>query len=180
MDATERRVIDDLFEKLDRAEATSEPRDPEAEALIGQRIRERPASAYYMAQAIVVMEQSLAEAQERIQALEEQARRPAGGLLGALLGGGNAAPPPKGGSEQPPGVRPALTAQELRDYRGRPGGGFLAGATQTAVGVAGGVLLGSAVAGMFAGDAAADAPPADMDPEAGGEFDDLDIGDDFF
>ena len=33
------------------------------------------------------------------------------------------------------------------------GGGFLAGAAQTAMGVAGGVLLGNAIAGMFAGDA---------------------------
>lgn len=52
----------------------------------------------------------------------------------------------------------------------RPGGGFLAGAAQTAMGVAGGMLLGSAIAGMFQGDQAqaaepaatpADEPPAD-------------------
>jgi len=46
---------------------------------------------------------------------------------------------------------------------GRPGfggGGFLAGAAQTAMGVAGGVLLGSAIAGMFGGSEAkaAEAP----------------------
>ena len=38
------------------------------------------------------------------------------------------------------------------------GGGFLAGAAQTAVGVAGGVLLGNAIAGMFAGPAEAGEP----------------------
>lgn len=40
------------------------------------------------------------------------------------------------------------------------GGGFLAGAAQTAMGVAGGVLLGNAIAGMFGGDEAkaAEAP----------------------
>jgi hypothetical protein len=54
----------------------------------------------------------------------------------------------------------------------RPGGGFLAGAAQTAMGVAGGLLLGNAIAGMFQDDQAqaaepapAEEPPAD-DPGA--------------
>ncbi len=42
-----------------------------------------------------------------------------------------------------------------RYARARQGGGFLAGAAQTAVGVAGGVLLGNALAGLFGGDAQA-------------------------
>jgi hypothetical protein len=66
----------------------------------------------------------------------------------------------------------------------RPGGGFLAGAAQTAMGVAGGMLLGSAIAGMFQGGEAqaaepaappADEPPADdvgaADEGGGGFFD---------
>ena len=36
-----------------------------------------------------------------------------------------------------------------RQQQGYGGGGFLAGAAQTALGVAGGVLLGSAIASMF-------------------------------
>lgn len=62
---------------------------------------------------------------------------------------------------------------------GRPsgGGGFMAGAAQTAMGVAGGVLLGNAIGGMFAGPADAsemEQEPA-MEDEAGydeGGFDD--------
>jgi uncharacterized protein len=40
------------------------------------------------------------------------------------------------------------------------GGGFLAGAAQTAMGVAGGVLLGNAIAGMLGGHEAKAAEPA--------------------
>lgn len=54
---------------------------------------------------------------------------------------------------------------------GRPGfggggGGFLAGAAQTAMGVAGGVLLGNAIAGMFSGGGEAQAAEAPADPAA--------------
>ena len=61
------------------------------------------------------------------------------------------------------------------------GGGFLAGAAQTAMGVAGGVLLGNAIAGMFGGSEAqaAESAPAETAPaedasaadEGGGFFD---------
>ena len=51
------------------------------------------------------------------------------------------------------------------------GGGFLAGAMQTAMGVAGGVLLGNAIAGLFSSPAeAAESPtPAPAEPEAAHE-----------
>ncbi len=52
-----------------------------------------------------------------------------------------------------PGGDPRVAA--FADPHHRLGGGFLAGAAQTAVGVAGGILLGSALAGLFAADAAA-------------------------
>ena len=46
------------------------------------------------------------------------------------------------------------------------GGGFLAGAAQTALGVTGGVLLGNAIAGMLSGnEAKAAAPAADKGTE---------------
>jgi hypothetical protein len=64
MDQNERGIIDDLFDRLRRAEA-SQPRDPEAEALIARRIAKQPAAPYYMAQAIVVQQEALAEAQSR-------------------------------------------------------------------------------------------------------------------
>jgi hypothetical protein len=53
-----------------------------------------------------------------------------------------------------------------RGYAQQAGGGFLAGAAQTAMGVAGGVLLGNAIAGMFGGDEAQAAEPQADDPNA--------------
>ncbi len=75
--------------------------------------------------------------------------------------------------------------------QGRGGGGFLAGAAQTAVGVAGGVMLGSFLADMLTPDAAmaaeagGDAFGGEEDPnygateETGDVSDTGDMGDDF-
>ncbi|TIU14597.1 MAG: DUF2076 domain-containing protein, partial [Mesorhizobium sp.] len=72
--------------------------------------------------------------------------------------------------------------------RQRAGGGFLAGAAQTAMGVAGGVLLGNAIAGMFGGseaqatepaaslpDEAAADPAGDAGSDGGGDFGDIEF-----
>ena len=88
MDQNERGIIDDLFDRLRRAEGQSEPRDPEAEALIARHVAAQPAAPYYMAQAIVVQQEALARAQSRVQELERQlAERGSGGFLGGLFGG---------------------------------------------------------------------------------------------
>jgi hypothetical protein len=164
MDRTERQVIDELFGKISQAEVQSGPRDADAERYIGQQIAHQPAAPYYMAQAIVIQEQALNMAAARIQELEQELRaRPAGGgFLGGLFGGGGMARPvpPPGASQQAmdPRVAPYTNPRYAQQ-----GGGFLGGAMQTALGVAGGVLLGNALMGMFsAGEAtAAEAPPED-------------------
>ncbi len=183
MDQTERQIIDDLFAKLHQAEAQSGPRDPEAEALIRERIARQPAAPYLMAQAIVMMEQALAASQGRNEELERQLReRPAaaaapaqsggGGLFGSLFGGASrpaAAPQPSYPAAAPaaaatsagspwgrppaaPGT-PAYGDPRVAGYAQQPraGGGFMAGAMQTAAGVAGGMLIGSALSSMFSG-----------------------------
>lgn len=173
MDQNESRMIAGLFGKLRQAEQAAGPRDAEAEQLIGESVARQPAAPYYMAQVILVQEQALEGAQARIQQLEsELASRPAGGggFLSGLFGGGQTASRP----QQPPAAQ-AHPAQQARGpfgqtqtgspWGGRPagGGGFLAGAAQTAMGVAGGMLLGNMIAGMFAGDAQA-AEPAPEEP----------------
>lgn len=170
MDNTERQVIDELFGKVKQAESGSGPRDPQAEARISEHIAAQPAAPYYMAQAIVIQEQALAASQARIEELEaELAQRPAagGGFLGSLFGGGSGRPAPRRGSTS--AIDPRLAA--YNDPRRRHGGGFLGGAMQTAMGVAGGVLLGSAIMSMMSPDAAAAAEPA---PEEVPE--DMDMG----
>ena len=62
----ERDAIDDLFDRIEAAARKSPPREAEAEALIQQRLRDYPPSPYYMAQTILVQEQALRAARERI------------------------------------------------------------------------------------------------------------------
>lgn len=156
MDRNERQVIDELFGKLEVAERQAGPRDAEAEALIGERLQRQPAAPYYMAQAIVFQEEALRQAQRRLQELEaELAARPAGGSFLAGLFGGTE-------SEAGPAGRPQPSP--LAAYRDRPG--FLGGAMQTALGVTGGVMLGSFLASMISGGAtAAEPPPAELPPD---------------
>jgi hypothetical protein len=149
MDQRDRAAIEDLFQKLAEVERRAPPRDPEAEAFIRGRIGAQPGSPYYMAQTIVAQEQALYEAQRRIEGLAGQAQR-SGGFLDGLFGGGSR---PRSGS--------AYRASPGRpDYgpwssgRGMGGGGFLAGAAQTAMGVAGGVVLGSMLADWLSPDEA--------------------------
>jgi hypothetical protein len=155
MDDNERQVIDDLFEKIRAVEERSGGRDGEAEARICEHIARQPAVPYYMAQTILVQQQALAAAEARIDDLERQVNeRASSSFLTGLFGGGSRpavrhAPPPSSGWD------PRVAA--YADPHHRQGGGFLAGAAQTAVGVAGGVLLGSALAGLFADEAAAGA-----------------------
>jgi hypothetical protein len=156
MDNQDRRVIEGLFARLAEVERQARNLDSGAEALIKERIGQQPGAPYFMAQTIVMQDYALQQAQQRIEELEQQqAERPAGGLLSSLFGGG------------PSTERTAVTARTAAPDLGaspsaQPGrGGFLAGAAQTAMGVAGGVLLGNAIGGMFGGNAeAAEAAPA--------------------
>jgi hypothetical protein len=180
MDTTERQVIDDLFGKLRQVEEQTGPRDPEAETHIRALVARQPAAPYYMAQTIVMQEQALATAQARLQDMEGELKaRPAGGgFLAGLFGGGTS--PDR---RSPGAVGDPRVAAYATPGRGRRmgGAGFLAGAMQTAVGVAGGMMLASALGSMFSPDEAA-AAEADLedtsepvDPDAGdaGLFDDF-------
>jgi len=168
------RAIEDLFERLANAEGNSGPRDFDSEKLIWEKLRRNPAAAYYMAQTIIVQEAALREQQQKIAVLEEKAENSSGGFLGSIFG--NEQPQQRAPRRAGPWDRPA------------EGGGFLAGAAQTALGVTGGLLLGSAIAGMFGGPAQAaestDTAAPEEDLGGGGEDDwggggGFDIGGDF-
>lgn len=161
MDTNDRQAIAGLFDKLSQVERQTPARDTEAERFISDAIARQPGAPYYMAQTVVVQEHALNAAADRIEQLEAEladARRApqGGGFLSGLFGGGAAA------------RRPAPQARPMP--QGAPGG-FLAGAGQTAMGVAGGMLLAGAITGMFAGDAAAEEAPVDSGADDGAEDD---------
>jgi hypothetical protein len=149
MDTTDRQAISALFGKLADVERQLPSRNAEAEDYINAAIARQPSAPYYMAQTVVVQEHALSAAQSRIEELEAElavARDASqgGGFLSGLFGAG---PAPRQQSR----IRQPM-------HQGAPGG-FLAGAGQTAMGVAGGMLLASAIGGMFAGTAQADEVP---------------------
>jgi hypothetical protein len=96
MSPEEKSVIAGIFDRL--AQAGNQPRDPEAEQLIAERLRAQPYAPYVMAQAIYVQEQALTSLTQQVEQLkaevqqlsEELSRRPqqSGGFLSGLFGGG--------------------------------------------------------------------------------------------
>lgn len=175
MSPEERQLLAGLFERTKAAAATQ--RDQEAEAFINEQIKAQPAAPYLLAQTVIVQDQALQAANQRLQQLEArnremeaQAQKPASsGFLGGLLGGGAQRqappPPPPPGYGQPQGgpwgQQPNYAGQGYAPQAPyapqgapqAPGGGFLKGALGTAAGVAGGVLLADSIRGLFHGGA---------------------------
>lgn len=189
MDHNDRQAIEGLFHKLGQVEQQSPSRDAEAEHFIAGQIARQPGAPYFMAQTIVMQDHALNSAQARIEELEYQlqaSRQQAGqgGFLSRMFGGGAPAPAPRPAprpvSSHGQGYAPAQPQAQAatpwggagpaqpgygRGYGQPQGGGFLAGAAQTAMGVAGGMMLGNAVMGMFGGDEAQAAPAPEAAPE---------------
>jgi uncharacterized protein len=100
MTPEERQMIANVFDRM-RAVGRFE-KDQDAETFINQSVRQIPDSAYLLIQSVLVQEQALAGADERIRMLEgqvaslEAARAPvapasSGGFLGGLFGGSKSA-----------------------------------------------------------------------------------------
>lgn len=116
MSPEERQLLTQLFDRVRQASST--PRDREAESLIEGELRSQPYATYYLAQAVIIQDKGLEAATAKIRDLEDQiahlqdelsraqsqaqAQPPAqqqgsGGFLGGLgsiFGGGNSAPAP--------------------------------------------------------------------------------------
>ena len=181
MDHNDRQVIEGLFGKLSQASQAQPQRDPEAEALITDLMARNPGAAYYLAQTVIMQEQALNAAQNQMEQAQRAPEPQAGGLFGRLFGGSQQPQARPMAQRAPQGYGQASQGQAHASQQGsgpwnsgRPsgGGGFMAGAAQTAMGVAGGVLLGNAIGGMFAGPA--DASEMEQEPamEEDAGFDD--------
>jgi len=180
MNAQERQLIDQLFARL--ATLESAQRDPQAVEAIRQGLTQAPNAVYALVQTVLVQEEALKRAAERIEALETQQgealngeREPAGfldGMRDMIFGreqgqGRNqargAVPPtaPQSGHRPmglPPGIggggpRQPLGANAQARAAGA-GGSFLGTAGAAATGVVGGALLMNTLQGLFGGDQA--------------------------
>lgn len=128
MDTTEGQLIDALFARIQQAAMQSDERDAAAEARIAEHMQRIPGAAYFMAQTIVIQHQTLKQAEIRIAELEQQ----------------------QANSHQPTQSQSRPTLQQNPQPRSG-GGGFLAGAAETALGVAGGMLLARGVSDLIDG-----------------------------
>ena len=115
MTPQERQLVEDLFDRLSKVE--SAPRDPDATAAITQGLRIAPNAIYPLVQTVLLQDEALRRANERIQQLEDQLDGPqkqgqgGGGFLdsmrGAIFGQGQSqgsvpnVPPPNAGSSRP-------------------------------------------------------------------------------
>ena len=131
----DRQAIDGLFDRLREAERRGGPRDTEAEAYIRQKMAGQAGAAYYLAQTVVVQQEALKEAERRMEEFERNGRQ-----VDRRRG--------------PWDREPAEDDRRQYGGGGFGGGGFLAGAAQTALGVAGGVMLGSLIGSIFTSGAA--------------------------
>ena len=86
MTPEERNLITSLFDRL--GQASNQPKDAEADQLIRSKVAEIPAAPYMLVQSTLVMQQALANAQNRIAALEKQVAEAKAGAGSQQTGGG--------------------------------------------------------------------------------------------
>jgi hypothetical protein len=170
MQAQERELITGLFGRLQPFEA--QPRDSEAEALIRDLVARQPSAPYLLVQTVLVQEQALQAAQERIAELEAKAgAAPAApGFLGSApkIGPWGASPAAPADAPQP--VPPTRSPLQAALAPQPAGGGFLRSAMTTAAGVAGGALLFEGIRSLMGsnpfGSAAAAQPSPLLPPDS--------------
>lgn len=161
MQSEEQQLIENLFSRLKQAETQSGPRDAGAEQLIKQHLQNQPDAPYYMSQAILIQEAALKKLNAQVtdlenrlaQAQQQQApQQSSGGFLSSLFGGGSrpaAQQQPAWGNPPPQPQQQYAPPQQQSAAPAARGTGFLGGALQTAVGVAGGVVMADMLTSMF-------------------------------
>jgi hypothetical protein len=178
MTPQERQLVDDLFDRLSKVETV--PRDPEATAAIAQGLRRAPNAIYALVQTVLLQDEALKRANQRIQELEGQTApeqdQSGGGFLDSMrdaIFGQNQA---RGSVPNVPAPgtasRPTWNSGEVIERTqnrgaydqpsyGQPygapqappggGGSFLGSAAATAAGMVGGSLLLGSIRSMMGG-----------------------------
>ncbi|WP_277978398.1 DUF2076 domain-containing protein [Pantoea endophytica] len=159
MQSEEQQLIENLFSRLKQAETQSGPRDAGAEQLIKQHLQNQPGAPYYMSQAILIQEAALkklnaqvTDLENRLAQAQQAPQQSSGGFLSSLFGGGSrpaAQQQPAWGNPPPQPQQQYAPPQQQSAAPAARGTGFLGGALQTAVGVAGGVVMADMLTSMF-------------------------------
>ncbi|WP_243049098.1 DUF2076 family protein [Dyella sp. RRB7] len=155
MTPQEQQLLDDFLQRL--AAAGSVAKDPQADALIRQRLAGQPDALYLLVQRSLLQQQALEGAKAQIAQLQAQLASQQGG--GSFLGGQQqpawgAAPPPFPPQAQPaqaaaPGWRERLFGGAPTPQPSAPS--FLSQAATTAAGVAGGMFLFDGIENLLGG-----------------------------
>ena len=158
MQNEEQRLIEGLFQRLKQAEQQSGTRDGQADRLIAEFVRQQPSAPYYMAQSMLIQEAALKRLHAQIQDLQNEVaslknsqQSGNGSFLSSLFGGGKSQPqqPANNWNNAPQQQPPQQQAAPTYAQPASRAGGFMAGALQTAAGVAGGVVLADMLTSMF-------------------------------
>jgi uncharacterized protein len=154
----EEQLLNSLIERVNQTQL--EEKDPDAEALLNQKLGPNPDALYMLAQTVLVQNIALDQAKSQVAQLQQQIQllqqhpQPAHAtsFLGRLLGEHDSAPAqqrapappyqPVPQSAPPPQAYPQYVQPQYQPMQYVPGGqpSFLRGAMQTAAGVAAGAL----------------------------------------
>lgn len=179
MTPQERQLISELFQRL--ASLENNPRDPDAEAMIREGVRRAPNAVYSLVQSVLVQDEALKAANNRIQEYEQQSgspqhEQPRGfldSMRNSIFGGGEprgSVPrvPQGGGRPDPWGQQQGYQPQQglppqqgyppgyqpgapMQPQMGGGGGSFLGTAAAAAAGMIGGSLLMNGIRSAMAG-----------------------------
>ena len=146
MNQQDQQAIEELFQYLNQTAAQAGPRDSAADALIQRHLRQGPPGLLYqMAQTLVAQQATINQLRSQLAAYQQQGGAPAG--FAAPRGTGYRQGYQQPGYQQPGGAY----QQQGWQQPGRPGGGFLAGAGQLALGIGGGILGAEVLTSLFDG-----------------------------
>jgi uncharacterized protein len=173
MTPQERQLVDDLFDRLSKVEDA--PRDPDAVDAIVQGLRRAPNAVYALVQTVLLQDEALKRAHQRIQELESthggEPQQQPGGFLDSMRdaifgqdqprGSVPNVPPPQAPNRPIWNSGQAMQQAQPGPYAqgsynqppptGGAGGSFLGTAAAAAAGVVGGSLLLGSIRSMMGG-----------------------------
>jgi len=157
MNPSDTQKLQDFLNQLVQARGVA--KDPQADALIARAVAQQPDAAYLLVQRALLVEQALGNAKQRIEALESQGGKSAGGFLDPNAWGNSASSQP---SNPVPGMAGGYTGSAAPSAQAAPAqsGGFMrsgAGSmlgtvAATAAGVAAGSFLFHGIGNLLGND----------------------------